>query len=100
MIVLCCCLVEMKHVLLTHGNSLTLSPRMELEQWRDWVANRVRGSWSPKACLRDLEGPLEASGPCPETCSRWQVAELGLEEQIDTWWRSGVLESKDLRFGK
>ena len=71
---------EVKHVFLTRGNSLTLSHRT--------LSSRGTEG-SPRAWLQKPEGSLEVFVSCSETNSSWWVAELGLEEQVGPWWRSG-----------
>lgn len=52
-----------------------------------WAVRGTEGS--PRAWLQKPKGSLEVFGSCSETNSSWWVAELGLEEQVGPWWRSG-----------
>ena len=72
--------LEVTHAFLTRGNSLTLSHRT--------LSSRGTEG-SRRAWLQKPEGSLEVFGSCSETNSSWWVAELGLEEQVGPWWRSG-----------
>lgn len=74
-------LVEVKHVFLTHRNSLTLSHR-NLGSRCTEKPRGPRATGSQRAWPQEPAGSLEVFGSCSETSSSRWVAEMGLEEQV------------------
>lgn len=72
--VLCRCFVGVKQVLLAHRNRLGLSRRNEPGRERDWVANRVKGSWVSRSMdSKSWKGPWGSLDPVlePAHAGRW-----------------------------